>query len=282
MIGAVFWDRALIAMDARAEQRCPHWCAANWRCRTPVAALDDDLREYAFRHQILHQVTYDTVLKRTRRELHDKVARWLASQTGLRALDFLGAIAEHYEKAGDTANAAEFHARAAEHANNRYAHEVTLHHVQRALDLLGANPAAHALRWRLLEVRERTLDLQGRRDEQGDAIEALEQVAEALDDDRRRAHAAYRRAHRAMRRADEPEMEVAARRAMLLAERAGADELRLQSLRLVAGGDCRSGRSGGGQGPCPTGPERGAFARASFGRSLLPQRAVGHCFPRRR
>ena len=47
-------------------------------------ASSDELREYAFKHQMLHQVTYATVLKRVRRELHGKVARWLAGRTGFR------------------------------------------------------------------------------------------------------------------------------------------------------------------------------------------------------
>jgi len=43
-------------------------------------------------------------------ELHGKVARWLSGLTGSRANDFLGITAEHYERAGDVASAAEFHA----------------------------------------------------------------------------------------------------------------------------------------------------------------------------
>lgn len=56
--------------------------------------------EYAFSHQMLHQVTYGTVLKPMRRELHARTARWLASQRGARAHDHLAATAEHYLQAG--------------------------------------------------------------------------------------------------------------------------------------------------------------------------------------
>ena len=64
-------------------------------------------------------MTYDTVLKRHKREGHARVAQWLAALTehgSLRAGDFLGLAAEHFEQAGDEASAAEFHARAAEQA----------------------------------------------------------------------------------------------------------------------------------------------------------------------
>ena len=36
---------------------------------------DSNLREFAFSHKILHDVTYDTVLKRRRRALHARLRR---------------------------------------------------------------------------------------------------------------------------------------------------------------------------------------------------------------
>ena len=235
IIGPVFWDRALIALDTKANDTLP--ALVRRELALPRAdSNNDDLREYAFKHQILHQVTYATVLKRTRRELHGKLARWLAAQTGLRANDFLGAAAKHFELAGDVANAAEYHARAAEHARTRMAHEAVLDHVQQALALLDRTPGAgtRLLRWRLLEVREATLDIQGDRVGQRADIEAMAELAEALDDDRRRAHAAWRRSALAQRIADYAAMEAAARQAVEWARRAGDAELRLLAQRMLA------------------------------------------------
>jgi tetratricopeptide (TPR) repeat protein len=192
------------------------------------------------------------VLRRTRRELHARVAEWLAGRTGLRASDFLGATAEHYERAGHEARAVEFHARAAEHAGERMAHEAVLAHVGRALDLLerqgGAGSREAALCWRLLGVRERTLELLARRAEQGADIERLEALAERLDSDAMRAHACWRRSYRALRMADWAGCESAARRGMALAERAGEHGLRLHALRLLASalamqGDLEAGKT---------------------------------------
>ena len=235
VIGPVFWDRALIALDTKANGTLP--ALVRRELALPRAdSNNDDLREYAFKHQILHQVTYATVLKRTRRELHGKLARWLAAQTGLRANDFLGAAAKHFELAGDEANAAEYHTRAAEHARTRMAHEAVLDHVQRALALLDKTPAAgtRLLRWRLLEVREATLDIQGDRVGQRADIEAMAEIAEAQDDDRRRAHAAWRRSALAQRIADYAATEAAARQAAEWARRAGDDEIRLLAQRMLA------------------------------------------------
>ena len=68
VIGFVFWDQALAAIDPQAGLRCPRWCGASCSCRARTPSFEG-VREYAFKHQILHHVTYDTVLKRTRREL---------------------------------------------------------------------------------------------------------------------------------------------------------------------------------------------------------------------
>jgi len=248
VIGPVFWDRALVALDTKASETLPE--LVRRELALPRAdSRHDDLREYAFKHQILHQVTYSTVLKRTRRELHGKLARWLAAPTGLRANDFLSEAARHFELAGDEANAAEYHTRAAEHGCTRMAHDAVLDHVQRALPLLQRMPAAGArlLRWRLLEVREVTLDIQGERVGQRADIEAMAELAEALADDRRRAHAAWRRSALAQRLADYVAAEASARRAVEWARRAGDDEIRLLAQRMLAMALTFQGRPGNGR-----------------------------------
>jgi class 3 adenylate cyclase/tetratricopeptide (TPR) repeat protein len=240
IVGAVFWDQALAAVQAEAADQLPALVQRELTLPRADGQLDG-LREFAFRHQLLHQVTYDTVLKRHKREGHALVAKWLASitlQGGLRAGDVLGLAAEHFELAGDTAQAANFHTRAAEQAGGRLAHERVLAHVERALALLETKPAAidepAELRWRLLAVREKTLFLQGRRDEQLVDLDGLAQVADLLDDDRRRADVALRRAVRAMRMADWPAVDSAASACAACAARAGDNELRLRAQRYLA------------------------------------------------
>jgi predicted ATPase len=221
---------------------------------------------------MLHQVTYATVLKRVRRELHGKLARWLAGQTGLRANDFLGEAARHFELAGDDASAAEYHARAAEHARTRMAHEAVLDHVQRALALLESLPAAHArtlLRWRLLVAREATLDVQGERVAQRADVDAMAGLAEANRDDRWRAHAAWRRSSLAQRLADHATMEAAAREAVEWAGRARDAEVRLLAQRLLAMSLAFQGRLAEGR----------AIAEAALAeaRALTLRRVEGMC-----
>jgi len=236
VIGFVFWDRALAAIDAHAVDALPAVARRDLVVSHEEGHIDD-AREYAFRHPLLHHVTYDTVLKRARREGHARTAAWLAGLGGARANDFLGATAEHFEKGGDARNACEYYARAAEHAATRFAHDTLLGHVRHALALADSltgssadfDGALLAIRWRLHAVRERALDLQGVRAGQAADIDALERIADALDDDTRRADAAWRRCDIALRTGEFPACEAAARAAIALADRVGTVEIALRA-----------------------------------------------------
>lgn len=235
IIGVVFWDDALSTIDARAIDVLPALMRRELIVSRQDAGLDG-VREYAFKHQILHHVTYDTVLKRTRRDCHAKVATWMTCLTGAHAGDFLGATAEHFAMAGDNRNACEFFARAAERAAARYGHEAAMGYVGSAVALMGEDATLddRLVRWRLLNVRERTLDLLGRRSEQRADIDALQQLADAMDDDRRRGEVAWRRSDFALRTANFRAVESAARQAMVLAGRAGDGVLGLRAQHRLA------------------------------------------------
>ncbi|MFZ4478940.1 MAG: ATP-binding protein [Rhodoferax sp.] len=233
VIGFVFWDQALAAMDPRSPLALPSLIQHELTVPHLDTAPQGDIKgaqEYAFSHQLLHQVTYDTLLKPARRKHHAEAARWLAAQTGARANDFLGITAEHFVKAGDSEQACEFFTRAAEYAALRYAHEAVTSHVASALALT----QQQQLRWRLLDVRERTLELQGKRTEQQADIDALQELAVALNDDARRCEVAWRRSTMAMRNGEYHAMEQAARDSMTMAERAGDDMLRLRGQHRLA------------------------------------------------
>jgi predicted ATPase/class 3 adenylate cyclase len=235
VIGAVFWDQALHALDETIAEALPPLMRRELVLRRPGSSLEG-LREYGFRHHLLHQVTYDSLLKRHRRELHGRLAHWLSAQAGSRAGEWLGLTADHYDKAGDAANAAEFHARAAAHARERHVPETALLHVQRALALLEALPASrHAeLRWRLNETGEAAFSVLGRRSEQRACLNTMQALADTMDDDARRALVARRCAFLGMRVADYRLQEASARQAMALAEKLQDGENRTRALRMLA------------------------------------------------
>ena len=164
---------------------------------------------------MLHQVTYDTVLKRDKRELHRRAAHWLAAKTGGRVGEHLGLIADHFERAGDAANAAHFLRRAAEAACDSAAYGSALGYIDRAAALTpGADLRA---RFDLLAVRLNVYNATGRRNEQADDVAAQERYAEALDDNACRARAARWRSLLSVVTGEYPAAITAANRAQALA-----------------------------------------------------------------
>lgn len=112
----------------------------------------------------------------------------------------------------------------------------------------GDRPVNLMLRWRLLDVRLRTLRLQGSRPEQQADIAALQTLADDMNDDWRRGEAALRRSEFAFRVADYTTMQSAARQAMALAERTGDEVQKLEGQALLAGslnrlGDAVAGKA---------------------------------------
>lgn len=74
------------------------------------------VEEYAFRHSLLREVAYETVLLKVRRDYHAKIARWLERHAGERQGEFLSLIAEHYALAGQHGVAADYFERAGRQA----------------------------------------------------------------------------------------------------------------------------------------------------------------------
>lgn len=242
VVGLVFWAQALAAVDAQAPEALPSLVKRELALPRAQTSLDG-VDEFGFKHQLLHEVTYDTVLKRVRRELHARAGDWFAGLTGVRATGLLASAAWHYERAGDTLKAAEFYARAAEQSRRRFAHESVLAHVASALALLpeDGDAGVQALRWRLLDSRERTYELQGRRPEQRADLDALQHIADAAQHHGQRAELAARRSLLCGRSGDYAGQEAAARDAMRLAGLSGDPELRLNAQRLLADALARQG-----------------------------------------
>ena len=121
------------------------------------------------------------------------------------------------------------------------------------------------MRWRLLKVREATLDLLGQRPAQRDDLCAIAELADRLADDRLRAYAAYRQSVLAMRTADWPACEAHARRG---APHAAAK--RRQEPRGSHGNPCLYRASAAILLPVAAGTKLGK----SFPASTLPREAV--------
>ncbi len=184
IFGSVFWSSALAELDAAAPAALPALMLRGLLVRRQVSAFGQS-DEFAFQHQLLHEVTYGTVLKAVKREGHARAARWLAAHAVGREREFAVITAEHYERAGDSAKALEYYDRARRDAEARFAHDATLRLIDRALAQPALSEPRH--RFRLLHGRHIVFDRLERRDEARLAAQAMAQWAEACDDDLMRA-----------------------------------------------------------------------------------------------
>jgi class 3 adenylate cyclase/tetratricopeptide (TPR) repeat protein len=104
-------------------------------------AADDlimrDVQEhgYVFRQAITRDVTYETILYARRRELHRRVAEWLARLHAERLDDQLTLLARHYLLAEDWPAALEYHLRAGRYVQARYANREAIALFSQALEI---------------------------------------------------------------------------------------------------------------------------------------------------
>jgi tetratricopeptide (TPR) repeat protein len=215
VIGSVFWDDALASIDSASPFELP----GSSFVELHATSAFEGTRERAFTHHLLHQVTYDTVLKRNRQLYHARAARWLSGRIGERSGEHLATAAEHYERAGNRDEALRYFERAADEAESRFANASAQGHARRALEL--TEPGNAEIRWRLLSVLYRVADIQGDRTEQERVLVEMAQLAETLNQLDKRAHLAFRRSLFAGRLADYTGEIAHARDCVALAEPGG-------------------------------------------------------------
>jgi len=112
-----------------------------------VATLEPEL-EYLFRHALVQDAAYSSLLKQDRRTLHKLAADTLLSLYPERRRELASVIALHLERAGDPAAAAEHLVNAGEQALERFAHREAVAFFDRADASLGPDDPRIELRLR--------------------------------------------------------------------------------------------------------------------------------------
>jgi tetratricopeptide (TPR) repeat protein len=148
VVGRLFWDRAVTRINASAGEGIDESgvtaCLSALRGREMVFQRETstfaEAEEYIFKHALLREVTYESVLKRLRRAYHGLVADWLLEQSGERLEEYTGLIADHLELAGRTAEAVGYLMQAGDRAQRQYANEEAISYFRRALTLLEDTP----------------------------------------------------------------------------------------------------------------------------------------------
>ncbi len=219
VIGHVFWDDALQALDANAPQALPALQRTAYVREHERSDFEGTL-ERQFDHHLLHQVTYDTLLKAERKLGHGAAARWLAARTQGRGAEFLAMTGEHAERAGETALAIDCFEQAGTEAQRRFANAIAQEYFRRALALLGDGQPARAID--LWDHLEKIADTIGDRAAQDAANQQIAALLERHPDDHRQARLRFAMALLADRRGDAAASEPLAHQTFELAACCGA------------------------------------------------------------
>lgn len=167
VVGREFWDTLLAELTSSGSELggspIPSESVTRQletlRSRAMVARRERSsfpgANEFTFKHAVLQETVYETVLLKQRRQYHARVAAWLEAHAGDRQAEYWPRIAAHYERAGQPERAADFWQRTAEHVSSKSIWHEAEHAYRRVLDLLPADapdgePALRLRRARVL------------------------------------------------------------------------------------------------------------------------------------
>jgi class 3 adenylate cyclase/predicted ATPase len=153
VVGRTFWDNAVERLSSASEQSAAMEAPLT---RTEVLEALAELRrkelifrressafaetiEYAFKHELLRNVAYESLLRKSRRVYHGQLATWLIERSRERINEVPALVAGHFEQAGDGANASEWFGRAGQQALAGFAPASAIDYFHKALALLAAS-----------------------------------------------------------------------------------------------------------------------------------------------
>lgn len=213
VLGRVFWDGAVVALGA-ADARIIDGLRAGGLVFARERSSFAGQQEFIFKHALLRDAAYATLLKRARPELHARAASWLLGSVGDRYGEFAAQIGRHCEAAGELPAAAGHYRAAADRARAGYANADAIELYGQALALWPAEDAAG--RFAGLRGRELALDMLGRRDAQRQDLDALASLAATLPAPAL-SYVHFRRSWLALRTGDPADAEIEARAALAAA-----------------------------------------------------------------
>jgi class 3 adenylate cyclase/tetratricopeptide (TPR) repeat protein len=173
----------------------------------------DPVYTYVFKHIITQEVVYQSLLFAQRSQIHRLLAEWYERTYGVEAeaagLHVKGALAtyyaqlvHHYHYAEDVERERHYARLAGLRAAAQFANVEAAIYLGQALGL--TLPEEYAERYDLLLAREHVYDMQGDRAVQLRDLTTLANLAESLDDHRRRAEVKLRQAHYSLMTGDFP------------------------------------------------------------------------------
>jgi len=108
-------------------------------------------RRYAFRHSLVQETAYGSLLQRRRSEWHELVGTALEGLMADEMEECLPSLADHYARSANRDKALHYLLRAADQATRQYAHGQAQAHLERAVALLDTGPDEAGTRRRVLD-----------------------------------------------------------------------------------------------------------------------------------
>lgn len=144
VIGRLFWDQGVTQLIADDSDRLSRYelqtLLENGIQRELIFERErstiSESREFVFKHALLRDVAYETLLIKHRRIYHYQAAIWFTATTGRRVDEYLHLVAHHYELAGENHKAVEYFLKAGEMFFKKNAYQEAVSSMERALNLL--------------------------------------------------------------------------------------------------------------------------------------------------
>lgn len=144
---------------------------------------------YSFKHALLHDAAYATMLKSRRRQLHSSIARVLAERFPAMAEGLPEVVAQHFTEAGLSSEGISYWVKAGRLAHGRWANREAVKFFEQALHVVEALPENQSTLEQGFDLRlelRLVLILLGEPRSALERLREAESLAERLNDDRRR------------------------------------------------------------------------------------------------
>ena len=279
VVGRVFWDQTVNYITQNVSPQSFAMTGPGWSSETYLSSLStremvfrqtpsvfSHADEYSFKHAVLRDVTYETVLIRDRQIYHEAVADWLIDQSGENAPGLDGLIASHYEKSGRPDESVDYFYRAALTASASYAKTEAIDLFDRALAHVGDEDLER--RFRILLGKEKVYNLHGDRTEQRQVLDELERLSASIGKPELQGELYLRKGWYGFWTSDFTLLKEAARQAIAICETGGNGRLLGEAYYALAWGTLQLGDR----------EEAGRFAESAltYARETDDRRAEGN------
>ena len=136
VIGKVFWEGGLRALGASGNVNA-HLEALEQKdlMRSQLRSQFRGDQEYAFKHDLIRDVAYETLSRADRRLLHNLIVDWIEVISGERVEEYLDLLAHHAVQADQPERAIDYLIRAAERADRAAAYREEAALLAQAIDI---------------------------------------------------------------------------------------------------------------------------------------------------